>query len=139
MRQAIALSQASFSSKSGWKLTGTTLVRAVVVGADAPAAADSVVVVVIITLALAAAVVVVIVVPHTGEQRLVAVYPEGEALEGEPPIAPSRLRRRRGNGLRRRRRRRRRPRHMGAVPELDTRAPRPGATAIGGNCDGWRL
>ncbi len=78
--------------------------RTVVVGADAPTAADSVVVVVIVPPALAAAIVVVVIVPHAGEQPLVAFYPEGEALEGEPPIAPSRLRRRRGDGLRRRRR-----------------------------------
>ncbi len=77
-----------------------TYVRAVVVGANAPTAADGVVVVIVVAPALAT-VVVVVVAPHAGEQRLVAVYPEGEALEGEPPIAPSRLRRRRGDGLRR--------------------------------------
>jgi hypothetical protein len=101
MRQAIALSQASFSSKSGWRLTGTTSVCAVIVGASAPAAADGVVIVLVIAPTLAAVVFVLGVVPHAGEQRLVAIYPKGEALEREPPIAPSRLHRRRGDGLRR--------------------------------------
>ncbi len=117
----------------------TTSVRAVVVGAGAPAAADGIVVIVVVAPTLAAVVVVVIVVPQAGEQRLVAVYPEGEALEGEPPIAPSCLRCRRGDGLRRRQCRLRRSRRVVAVPERDARAPRPGATAIGGSCDGWRL
>jgi hypothetical protein len=103
MRQAIALSQASFSSKSGWRLTGTTSVRAVVIGADAPAAADGIVVIIVIAPALAAVVIVVLVVPHAREQWLVAIYPEGEALKGEPPIAPSRLCRHRRGSLRRRR------------------------------------
>jgi hypothetical protein len=102
MRQAIVLSQASFSSKLGWRLTGTTSVRAVVIGAGAPAAANGGVVVIVVAPTLAAiVVVVVVVVPHAREQRLVAVYPKGEALEGEPPIAPSRLRRRWGGSLRR--------------------------------------
>ncbi len=137
MRQAIALSQASFSSKSEWRLTGTTSVRAVVVGAGAPAAANGIIVIVVVAPTLAAIVIVVVVVPHAGEQWLVAVYSEGEALKGEPPIAPSHLRRRQGDGLRRRRLQR--PRRVGAVPERDARAPRPGATAISGSCDGWRL
>ncbi len=94
-----------------------TLVRVVVVSADAPAAADGVVFVVVVAPALAAVVVAVVIVPHAGEQRLVTVYPEGEALKGEPPIAPSRLRRRRGDGLRRQQQRRQRPRRVGAVPE----------------------
>ncbi len=113
--------------------------RVVIIGAGTSAATDGIVVIVVVAPTLAAVVIVVIVVPHAGEQRLVAVYPEGEALEGEPPIEPSRLRRRRGDGLRCRRRRLRRPRRVGAVPERDARAPRPGATAIGGSCDGWRL
>ncbi len=78
------------------------LVRAVVVGANAPTAANGVIVVVVIAPALAAVVVVVAVILLTGEQRLIAVYPKREALEGEPPITPSRLCRRRGDGLRRR-------------------------------------
>jgi hypothetical protein len=101
MRQAIALSQASFSSKSGWRLTGTTLVRVVVGGAGTPAATNSVVVVVLVAPTLATVVVVVVVVPHAGEQQLVAVCPKGEALKGEAPIAPSSLGCRRGDSLRR--------------------------------------
>jgi hypothetical protein len=116
-----------------------TSVCAVVVGVDAPAAADGIIVVVVVAPALAAVIVVVVVVPQAGEQRLAAVYSEGEALEGEPPIAPFCLRRCRGDGLRHQRRRRRRPRCVGALPERDARAPRPGATVIGGSCDGWRL
>jgi hypothetical protein len=80
-----------------------TSVRVVVVGTDTPATADSIVLIVIVTPTLAAVVIIVVVVPHAGEQRLIAVYPEGEAHEGEPPIAPSRLRRCWGDGLRRRR------------------------------------
>jgi hypothetical protein len=79
-----------------------TSVCVVVVGANTPAAADGVVVIVLIAPALAAVVVVVVIVHHAGEQRLVAVYPKGEALEREPPIAPSHLRHRRGDGLCRR-------------------------------------
>ncbi len=78
-----------------------TSVRTVVVGTGAPAAADGVIVVIVVAPTLAAIVVVVVVIPHAGEQRLIAVYPEGEALKGEPPIAPSRLRCRQGDGLRR--------------------------------------
>jgi hypothetical protein len=139
MRQAIALSQASFSSKLGWRLTGTTLVCAVVVCANAPAAANLVILVVIVAPALATIVVVVVVVPHAGEQRLVAIYPKGEALKGEPPIAPSFLGRCQGDGLRRQQQQRRRPRRLGAIPEQDACAPRPGVTAIGGSCDRWQL
>ncbi len=76
-----------------------TSVCAVIVGADTPAAANGVVLVVVVAPALAAVVVVVVIVPHAGEQRLIAVYPEGGALKGEPPIAPSRLCPRRGDGL----------------------------------------